>query len=214
MRLARRTSLLIAFCLLASAAFAGSLTGDVFVTMRSGDVKRAADVDVLILPATQEFEGEWERLQTEYEERVKPVAAEHDSLKAQYESLGASYTAALSSRNLRAAYQINQQRSPLIEQMMRLGREQWEPLQQEYTQKAMRLLGQRVTARVPTDVNGHFEVSPPTGRYYVFCRYQLPKETLYWLLPAQVQDDTPAKISLSNRSATPSPLRGRTYANF
>ena len=69
----------------------------------------------------------------------------------------------------------------------------------------MRLHAQRATARVPTDVHGHFEVSLPTGRYYVFCRYQLPQETLYWFLPAQVEDGTPAKASLSNRSAT----RGR-----
>lgn len=214
MRLARRTSLLIAFSLLASAAFAGSLTGDVFVTMRSGDVKRAADIDVLILPATPEFEGEWERLQSEYEERVKPVVAEHEFLKAQQESLRVSQNSAMSSGNSRAALQISQQMIGLAQQSLRIGQERWGPLQQEYTQAALRLLAQRATARVPTDVNGHFEVSLPTGRYYVFCRYQLPQETLYWFLPAQVQDGTPAKVSLANRSATRSPLRGRTWTNF
>jgi hypothetical protein len=82
----RRIPLLVTPCLLIFAnanAFAGSITGDVFATMRSGDVRRAADLDVLIVSATSEFEGEWERLQSEYEERVKPVVAEHESIKAQ-----------------------------------------------------------------------------------------------------------------------------------
>ena len=212
MRLAQRTSLLIAFCLLASAAFAGSLTGDVFVTMRSGDVKRAADVDVLIVPATPEFEAEWERLQSEYEERAKPLVAEYDSLTTQADSLRRQQTAM--SGNPGAALQISKQIIALLSQQMDLGRTRWGPLQQEYTTMATRLLSQRATARIPTDVNGHFEVSVPPGRYYVFSRYQLPRETLYWLLPAEVEDATPMKVSLSNRSATRSPLRGRTYSSF
>lgn len=209
------TSLLVVLVFAAPpGAFAGSLTGDVFVTLRSGDVKRAADVDVLIVPATPEFEAEWERLQSEYEERVRPIAAEHESLKAQQESLRLSGDAAMRSGNTRAALQMNNQTIALLNQQIDLGRTRWAPLQQEYTVKATRLLAQRATARVATDVNGHFEVNVPAGRYYVFCRHELPRETLYWLVPAQVQDATPAKVSLSNRSATRSPLRGRTYSSF
>ena len=133
MRLARRTSLLIAFCLLASAAFAGSLTGDVFVTMRSGDVKRAADVDVLIVPATPELEAEWERLQSEHEERAKPLVAEYDSLTTQADSLRRQQTAM--SGNPRAALQISNQIMALLSQQMDLGRTRWGPLQQEYTSR-------------------------------------------------------------------------------
>jgi hypothetical protein len=222
MRLLQPTSLLIAFYAVILAApsalpvnaFAGSLTGDVFVTMRSSDVKRAADVDVLIVPATPEFDAEWERLQSEYEERVKPIAAEHDSLSAQQESLRLSQSTASRSRDYRAALQISQQIMGLSQQNVRIGEDQWRPLQQEYTQAALRLLTQRATTRVPTDVNGHFEVKLDAGRYYVFCRYVLPREVAYWLLPTQVQDDAPAKVSLSNRSATKSPLRGRTYSSY
>jgi hypothetical protein len=166
-------SLLAALPALSGKAFAASLTGNVFVTMRSGDVKRAADVDVLIVPATPEFEGEWERLQTEYEERAKPLVAEYDSLTAQADSLRRQQTAM--SGNPRAVLQISNQIIALLNQQIDLGTTRWGPLQQEYTMMATRLLAQRATARIPTDVNGHSEVSVPAGRYYVFCHYQLSR---------------------------------------
>jgi len=191
---------------------AASLTGDVFVTLQSGDVRRAADVDVLLVPATPEFEAEWERLQSEYEDRVAPLATEYDSLKMQADALRQQQTAM--SGNPRAAIQIGNQIIGILNQQMDLGKTRWRPLQEEYTRRAMRLLAQRATARTPTDVNGRFETSASEGRYYIFCRYQLPRETLYWVLPTQLQDATSTKVSLSNRSALRSPLRGRTYTNF
>ena len=203
-------------------SFAGSLMGDVLVTMK-GDVKRAAGVDVLIAPATARFDREWERLQSEYEEGITPVAAEHESLHAQEESLrlrgaAASYTSGTTAdRQIEETprrLMLSQQSAALVDQMMRLGRERWRPLQETYTLAAIRLVERRATARVPTDRNGHFEVTLPSGRYYLFCRYQIAEQTMYWLVPAHVQRNTRAKISLSNQSATRSPLRGRTWTNL
>jgi hypothetical protein len=202
-------------------AFAGSLMGDVFVTMK-GDVKRAAGVEVLIVSATTRFDHEWERLQNEYEEGIKPVVAEYESLEARKESLRlrreSPYTPGTSvdqqSEEARRRLMLSQQSAALAEQMMRLGRERWRPLQESFTLAAIRLVEQRATARIPTDVNGHFEVNLPSGRYYLFCRYQLAEQTMYWLVPVHVQDNTRAKISLSSQSATRSPLRGRTWTNL
>ena len=202
-------------------AFAGSLMGDVFVTTK-GDVKRAAGVEVLIGSATTQFDHEWERLQNEYEEDIKPVVAEYESLEAREQSLRlrreSPYTPGTTvdrqTEETRQRLVLSQQSAALVEQMMQLGRERWRPLQQAYTLAAMRLVEQRATARVPTDVNGHFEVNLPSGRYYLFCRYQLAEQTMYWLVPAHVQDKTRAKLSLSNQSATRSPLRGRTWTNL
>jgi hypothetical protein len=202
-------------------AFAGSLMGDVFVTMK-GDVKRAAGVEVLIVSATTRFDHEWERLQNEYEEGIKPVVAEYESLEAREESLRlrreSPYTPGTSVdrqiEETRRRLMLSQQSAALVEQMMRLGRERWRPLQESFTLAAIRLVEQRATARIPTDVNGHFVVNLPSGRYYLVCRYQLAEQTMYWLVPAHVQDNTRAKISLSSQSATRSPLRGRTWTNL
>jgi len=202
-------------------SLAGSLMGDVFVTMK-GDVKRAAGVEVLIVSEATQFDQEFERLQNEYEESIKPVVAEYESLDAREESLrlrreGAYTPGTPVDRQIedtRRRLTLSQQSAELVGHMMRLGRVRWRPLQEAYTRAVIQLVEQRATARVPTDVNGHFEITLPSGRYYLFCRYQLAEQTMYWLVPAHVQDNTPAKISLSNRSATRSPLRGRTWTNL
>src|SRR5262245_25746471 len=59
-----------------------SLTGDVFVTMKSADVKRVADVDVLVLRATTEFDAALERVQAEYEEKAHPIVTQIEALEA------------------------------------------------------------------------------------------------------------------------------------
>jgi hypothetical protein len=50
------------WCLSAPGAFASEakLTGDLFVTMQSGDVKRGADVLVAVVPASRAFLDEWD----------------------------------------------------------------------------------------------------------------------------------------------------------
>src|SRR5437867_12974291 len=35
------------------------LSGDVYMTMKSGDVKRAADIEVVIVPASAELSARW-----------------------------------------------------------------------------------------------------------------------------------------------------------
>jgi hypothetical protein len=51
------------------------LTGDLFVTMQSGDVKRGADVLVAVVPASRAFLDEWEQVQSGYEQEVASVVA-------------------------------------------------------------------------------------------------------------------------------------------
>jgi len=215
-RPARRGSLFVVLLLLASvgaASAAGSLSGDVFVTMQSGQVRRAADVDVVLVPATAQFEAEWERAQLEYEDRVKPVVSEHDAMRAQEEALRRNSAAATQSRDLKSALQFTNESIALSGRMLDLGRQKWSPLQQEYTGKLLDLIRQHAAARVATDVNGHFDLVAPEGKYYVFCRYTLPRETLYWFMPAEIAGSA-AKVSLSNRSALRSPLRGKTWTSF
>jgi len=77
-------------------SLAGSLMGDVFVTMK-GDVKRAAGVEVLIVSAATQFDQEWERLQNEY-----PVDRQIE--------------------DTRRRLTLSQQSAELVGHMMRLGR--------------------------------------------------------------------------------------------
>jgi hypothetical protein len=42
--------------------FKADVAGDVFVTMKSGDVKRGAGIEVFIVPDTAEFRAEWDKM--------------------------------------------------------------------------------------------------------------------------------------------------------
>jgi hypothetical protein len=44
----------------------GDLSGDLYVMMQSGDVKRAGDVEVRLVPSTQALIPAWQALRTEY----------------------------------------------------------------------------------------------------------------------------------------------------
>jgi hypothetical protein len=61
----RSLSLLFALALVACSR-SGDLSGDVFVTMKSGDVKRAADVEVSLVSATGEFDDAWKKAAEDY----------------------------------------------------------------------------------------------------------------------------------------------------
>jgi hypothetical protein len=61
--------LLALFLMLASGCSPSTadLSGDVFVTMRSGDVKRGAGVEVLLISPTPQFEADWREMLTKIE---------------------------------------------------------------------------------------------------------------------------------------------------
>jgi hypothetical protein len=47
-------------------ACSADLSGTVFVTMKSGDVKRAADIEIVLVATTPEFEAEWTKAIREF----------------------------------------------------------------------------------------------------------------------------------------------------
>src|SRR5262245_43448478 len=55
------------------------LAGDVFVAMQSGDVKRAADTLVMVLPATSQFDQERRALEESFQASVQ---RHRDSIRA------------------------------------------------------------------------------------------------------------------------------------
>jgi hypothetical protein len=200
--------------LLSASTLAAPLTGDVFVTMQSGDVKRAADVDVLVVPATPEFDSALERLRVEFEEASKPIQAEYNELYARYRAAYDEWNAAAErlkrsplNQEVTGQYRrLSDEVSRLSGAMSRNWKTRSVPLAESYRDAIFRLISERAAARTATDVNGHFEVDVRAESYYVFSRYQLREEVLYWLVPVQVPDSG-AKVSLSNGNGTPTLLQ-------
>ena len=44
----------------------GDVSGNIFLTMKSGDVKRAAGIQVILVPATEQFESDWKKLVADF----------------------------------------------------------------------------------------------------------------------------------------------------
>jgi len=196
-------------CLLAVTASvdaASKLGGDIFLAMQSGDVKRAADVQVVVVPASPEFMNDWEQVQTAYEQEVAPVVREYDDLQAQYKSLAPADT-----RDLRGSLQRNQLAIQLLNQMREVAHSRWVPIQDKYTKAAFDVIAKHTTTTTRTDVNGHFDIpSLPAGKYFVYASYSVFRTLTYWMVPVDVQGES--KISLSNSNGKHnSILRGRTY---
>lgn len=210
MRAVSHAVALLCLLALASSAHAGAkLTGDVFLAMQSGDVKRAADLQVLVVPASPEFMSEWEQVQTGYQQEVGPVVAEYDVLKQQYDSL-----APPDIRDLSGTGQRNRLGIQLLSQMRQVADSRWIPLQQKYTQSALAVIRKHSIASTRTDVNGHFETELPPAKYFVYARYAIVRTLVYWLVPLEMQDRE-LKLSLSNSNGkSGSILRGRTYAAY
>ena len=68
-------SLMLACFLLAACARTGDVAGDVYITMRSGDVKRGADVEVFLVSPTTEFEQDWTKAQASFRDDLPAARA-------------------------------------------------------------------------------------------------------------------------------------------
>jgi len=162
-------------------ATASDLAGTVFVKMESGDVKRAADTEVLLVTMHPAFDAVLEKLIAEYEQELADVKAEYERGKAKATSFS-------SVQLLRLAYQLREQKI--------------NNLQAKYQKTAAsELLKLGQTVQGLTDVDGRYEfqgVQP--GRYYLFAAYRVFNRSAVWMVPVEIQAEK-QKLDLSNRNA-------------
>jgi hypothetical protein len=162
-------------------ATASDLTGTVFVKMESGDVKRAADTEVLLVTMHPAFDAVLEKLIAEYGQALADI-------KAEYERGKANATSYSSVRLLRLAQQLREQSI--------------NNLQAKYQKTAaseLLKLGQVMQGL--TDIDGRYEfqaVQP--GRYYLFADYRVFNRSVVWMVPVEIQAEK-QKLDLSNRNA-------------
>ncbi len=148
------------------------VTGNVFVRMKSGDAKRTADVEVVLVSHTPQFESAWAQGIQQFKAAYANVDDAFRETKRQVESLQrsdavATYRAALARRDA-AATEIDR---TVI----------------QYQEHAVKLIrwGQAHSGR--TDANGHYELKAVrSGKYFLFAHVQVFDTDLYWMVPIQV----------------------------
>lgn len=164
----------------------GSLSGDVFVLMKSGDVKRGADVEVHLVADV--VTGPWaqavERFKREDEEARAALKREQASWDAQraadMEQLRADLRAGRrpkSTEDMMQGYGSVNSAASRVDQIRDRADGDLRGVIANHTVKTSR-----------TDINGHFEFATiPVGRYYLVSFHQVFDNRLFWMVPTEIR---------------------------
>jgi hypothetical protein len=165
-------------CLIAAGGCSrsGDLSGNVFVTMKSGDVKRAAGIQVVLVHATDQFQGDWKKLVGEFTAEYKKADAGYqDANKAMRES----YSTYAGEKSMEWAKYVDR-------------------VVDTYRARAKELIAKTQMTSGTTDVNGGYAFQDiPAGRYFLFVEYQVFDNQFYWMTPVEVNSRS-QKLDLSN----------------
>jgi hypothetical protein len=186
------------------------LSGDVFVTMRSGDVKRGADVEVALIPATPAFESDWAsslaKFQKDYADAqttYKAWQAEEERARQQSDASGKRLSAAslsgsfsqrldeysrASDKWINATTETRGAATALAEVVRRHGG------------LAMAVIAKHKDRIARTDVNGHYAMRGiRRGKYYLFARQEVFENRPHWFVPVELNaGDMKTDLSGSN----------------
>jgi hypothetical protein len=189
-----------------------TLSGDVFVTMKSGDVKRGADVAVVLVPKTPEMDTQWSGLNGAF--RAELAAAQQASRRAKAASDVArhqwhvAHQAVLDSiRNSFDDYDATNKRSNSAMERARAAANAADQASTrpfeivlEFDKRAQALIAAKQVAAVRTDVNGRYRFSNVTpGAYYLHAAHQVFDNKARWWIPIQVKPgDQVTDLSNSN----------------
>src|SRR5206468_578593 len=149
------------------AACSGDLSGHLFVTMLSGDVKRAADVEVIVVGVTAEFEAEWAKAVQEFKAAYAEADAVVSDARRQAEEANERVLRDIRSGFFRSSSSDETDRS--IAAAARV-----DEVVKAHRAHALKLIqwGQKGVAR--TDVNGHYAIRGlRPGKYLLYAHYRV-----------------------------------------
>jgi hypothetical protein len=172
---------------------AGELSGDLFVTMKSGDVKRGADVQILAIPRTAAFEAEWAATVRACEDESAPAYRAYKEAKARYQE---AFKLQLQGRpaDIYAIRRTEEASSDSHNKFI-----EWLRILRKHEERAEEVIAKHASQVTRTDVNGHYELSVPDGAYYIFSKHRVFKDGIYWMVPVELVGVK--KVSLSNSNA-------------
>jgi hypothetical protein len=182
--------------------------------MKSGDVKRGADVEVLFVRSTPEFEASWKELLAGYRSQVEAArevlrkatdeeatrSKEHldadRAMLAAVTQFGGGYSDAAKKRS-DAFTRYLDSRSRTRKAKTAVFR-----VVTEHQHQALALLQKSKVAAVRADVNGRYaksELEP--GSYYIYAAHRVFDNTLFWYVPVEISRGTKTRLDLSGSNA-------------
>jgi hypothetical protein len=194
------------------------LSGEVSVTGTSGETRRGAGLDVILLRATSAFEAEWTRAVEAFQaRRARAVAATKEVEEIRAQALADRVAASQSALGLlggkddvdwNAYDQALQRQGSALERMLkasRRGRETQAHLGRLLARErsdGWDLLRQYLTSSVRADGAGRFEFKGATpGRYYLASRLRLTAEEIYWFVAVDLRPGARQTTNLTEKNA-------------
>ena len=159
-------------------ACSGEVSGTVYVTMRSGDVKRGADLEVGLIQdhvmseltkASVDFKASYGQAESAYQDATSGASAGNDEGLAR----------------------------------VREAQGRVDAVRKEWLDRAAKLVRTAAVKVTRTDVNGHYEFKGVSrGKYYIMASHRVFDNDLFWLVPVEVHGAQTVDLSNSNtRSA-------------
>jgi hypothetical protein len=173
------------------------LSGDVFVTMKSGDVKRGADVEVALIPATAGFDSDWAtalaKFQKDYTDaRAIYLAKQADQKRAELRASAMTerMTASAGRSDFLARLDESSRASDEQFKAMRATSEAAKALGdvvRRHEDLAIAVIAKHKDRVVRTDVNGHYAMRGiKRGKYYIFARQEVFENRPHWFVPVEL----------------------------
>jgi len=166
-------TILMCTYLLSCSLSKGDISGNIYLTMKSGDIKKAAGIKVMLL---EDKDGL-------LSEQVKEVQLKHlNSLN--------ELSAALSSYAASSDYEYYQETMKKAES-----------LQTEINNDLNKVFLARMIKNTQADIDGFYNFTDmPYGKYYILASYQVFDNNVDWLLPVEINNKN-IKIDLTNNNS-------------
>ncbi|MDA8241971.1 MAG: hypothetical protein M0Z67_16600 [Nitrospiraceae bacterium] len=167
----------------------GKISGNIFVSMKSGDVKKAAGIKVMLLKNYEQVASEYDQILGEYKQQSMPML-----LKAQQ---GFAERKNVRVRDEREYFEESTKNNFMkVDLLSKLGQ-----LDRTYNQKFAALFSANLYKTVQSDVNGYYEFGDiPYGKYFLLSEFTVFDSRSEWLLTVDVQQKE-NRYDLSNSNA-------------
>lgn len=172
----------------------GDVAGTVFVKMRSGDVKRGADVEVVLVSASAQFEAEWKKVVEGYKNAGAAVSEQRDEASAAERRAYQAYLSDVLSPSKKTSWEEASTR--VMQLAMHV-----DQAHNSQRQHALKLIEWAKKGTTRTSVEGRYEFPGVSrGKYYVFARYEDANNVLEWMVPIEVASGS-QRVDLTNSNS-------------
>src|SRR3990172_5461934 len=201
----RVTALVVLVFALLSCSQKSELAGE--ITMRPGDVKPGADVEVVLIDRTK-FDQPWGDLVTQFKDDYHSARQELESASARSSAQTKVAEATLNLWAINPAnpdyrarkdaefQELNKAGERVSDSMRRLS-----SILTDYQRRGLKLIREHQMASAKTDSNGEYKlVTQSQGKRYLYAHHRTSDRYFYWFVEVNLQPRT-QRLDLTERNA-------------